>query len=64
MSRQNSGASLSSLPGSAPAEYSSFSMPPVRMDDKERRSAAQTILKLLLDTPILQTYLLDLLCAK
>ncbi|XP_013417983.1 E3 ubiquitin-protein ligase UBR5 isoform X2 [Lingula anatina] len=41
-----------------------MSVPPVRLEEKERKSNSQQILKLICDSPVLQPYLFDLLSAK
>ena len=47
-----------------PTEYSTVSLPPVKMDEKERRNKANQILKLLCESPVLQPHLHTLLTAK
>ncbi|XP_013417985.1 E3 ubiquitin-protein ligase UBR5, partial [Lingula anatina] len=41
-----------------------MSVPPVRLEEKERKTNSQQILKLICDSPVLQPYLFDLLSAK
>ncbi|XP_046357083.2 E3 ubiquitin-protein ligase UBR5-like isoform X2 [Haliotis rufescens] len=64
LSRQSS----SSLPGSLNSlhlpEFSTVSVPPVRLEDKERRTNAGQILKLLCDSPLLQPHLVELLSSR
>ncbi|KAK3087035.1 hypothetical protein FSP39_000732 [Pinctada imbricata] len=45
-------------------EFSSVSMPPVKMEEKERRSSAMQIIKLLCESTALQSHLKDLLSAR
>lgn len=62
LSRQSS-SGFSSAVGSIP-EYSTTSMPPVKLEEKERKSNALQILKLLCESPALHPHLLELLSAK
>ena len=47
-----------------PPEYSTVCIPPVKLDEKERRSKANQILKLLCESPVLQPHLQTLLSAR
>ncbi|VDH90552.1 E3 ubiquitin-protein ligase EDD1, partial [Mytilus galloprovincialis] len=47
-----------------PPEFSTVCVPPVKMDEKERRNKANQILKILCDSPVLQQHLPGLLSAK
>ena len=58
------GASTSSGSTPVPAPDSSHQMAPVKLEDKERRSLAMAILKLLCDSPLLQEHMLDMLTSK
>ncbi|XP_052085872.1 E3 ubiquitin-protein ligase UBR5-like isoform X2 [Mytilus californianus] len=47
-----------------PPEFSTVCVPPVKMDEKERRNKANQILKILCDSPVLQQHLPGLLSAR
>lgn len=53
-----------SHPPFGPPEYSTVTIPPVKLDEKERRNKANQILKLLCESPALQPHLQTLLSAR
>ncbi|XP_064596947.1 E3 ubiquitin-protein ligase UBR5-like isoform X2 [Liolophura sinensis] len=55
---------MSSAGPSTLPDHSTFSMPPVKLEEKERRSNAVQILKLLCESAALKSHLLELLSAR
>ncbi|KAL4218424.1 E3 ubiquitin-protein ligase ubr5 [Mactra antiquata] len=62
LSRQSSSGQTSSIP--LPSEFSTISIPPVKVEEKDRANVALQILKLVCESNVLKPHLRDLLSAK